>query len=273
MSKRVLALDIIDDPILPAHEVNDILDAVAALGGPLVVDRLKTALGREGVTFRTSVLDWLLEHEPHLYASIDSIVRGFHSAYLIANETRDTIFMLNHGLVLAKEDNRKLLQRIALLEAQVSMQPQAQSEEGSSEEKPAKKKRGRKKKVETPTTPPDELDSKQEAFVADAAAKVLRSKEAHEAESHYSKIEPWSDMFKVEDWVHYHKKGQTRMQLETLKDYGTWKSLYHVGGPWPAEQLAEILEMEGFEAVAIKRRRGTSDQEPFNYKVVTTKPL
>lgn len=269
MSKR--ALDLIDDPILPAHDVNDILDAVAALGGPRVLDRLKMAVGRE--PFRTSVLDWLLEFEPHLYTAIDSIVRGFHSAHLIASETRETVFMLNHGLVVAKEENYKLLQRIALLEAQLSMQPQTQVEDNSAEEKPAQKKRGRKKKSETPTTPPDEVDAKQEAFVAESAAKVLRSKLSDTAEAHYSKIEPWSDIFQVEDWVHYHRKGQSRMQLEALKDYGQWKSLYHVGGPWPAEQLVEVLEVEGFEAVAIKRRRGTSDQEPFNYKVVSTKPL
>lgn len=271
MHKR--ALDIIDDPILPAHDVNDILDAVGVLGGPRVLDRLKAALGREGCSFRTNVLDWLLEHEPTVYAALDGIVRGFHSACIIANETRDTIFMLNHGLVVAKEENHKLQQRILLLEAQLAMQPEAQVEEGDSEEKPAKKKRGRKKKSETPPTPPDESQAKQEAFVAEAASKQMRSKDPHEAESHYSKIEPWSDMFRVEDWVNFHRKGSARMALETLKDYATWKSLYHVGGPWPAEQLVELLEAEGFEAVAIKRRRGTSDQEPFNYKVVSTKPL
>jgi hypothetical protein len=271
MHKR--ALEIADDPILPVTDVNDILDAVGTLGGQRVVDQLKAALGREGCTFRTCVLDWLLEHEPHIYGAMDGIVRGFHSAHLIASETRDTIVMLNHGLLLAKEDNHKLQQRILLLEAQVAMRSEAPAEEPSAEEKPAKKKRGRKKNPETPATPPDDSQAKQDAFVAEAESKALRSKDPYKPESHYTKIEPWSDMFHVEDWVNYHRKGSTRMALETLKDYGTWKSLYHVGGPWPAEQLVELLETEGYEAVAIKRRRGTSDQEPFNYKVVSTKPL
>jgi hypothetical protein len=271
MMKR--ALDIPDDPVLPVLDVNDILDHVLALGGPRVLDHLKATLGREGSMYRTNVLDWLLQFEPHLYAAIDGIVRGFHSANIIGNETRETIFMLNHGLVVAKEENHQLQQRIQLLEAQLSMQPAAEVEEGSVEEKPAKKKRGRKKNPQPTATPPDEVESKHAAFVAESAAKVLRSKEPVEMESHYSKIEPWSDMFNVEDWVHFHRKNATRVELQTLKDYGTWKSLYHVGGPWPAEQLVDLLECEGFEAVAIKRRRGTSDQEPFNYKVVSTKPL
>jgi len=145
MSKR--ALDLIDDPILPVFDVNDILDAVGALGGPRVLDRMKMELGRENLSFRPNVLDWLLEFEPHLYSSIDGIVRGFHSAHLIASETRDTVFMLNHGLVVAKEENYKLVQRIALLEAQLSMQPQTQAEDNSAEEKPAQKKKREEKKI------------------------------------------------------------------------------------------------------------------------------
>lgn len=273
MSKR--ALDILDDPILPVVDVNEILGHMEALAGPRVVDQMKIFLGRQEALNRSSVIAWLLEYEPQLYATIEGIVRSFQSSYLLAHETRETIFFLNHGLVVARDENHKLQQRIVLLEAQLAMRGEALVEEKSGEDQqPAKKKKpGRKKKVESPSTPPDETTKAHEAFVAEAASKMPRSKEPEKAESHFSRVEPWSDMFHVEDWVHYQRKGSQRIQLETLKDYSEWKSLFHVSGPWAAEQLQEILEDEGFLAVAIKRRRGTADQEPFNYKVVSTKPI
>ena len=109
--------------------------------------------------------------------------------------------------------------------------------------------------------------------MADAAAKMPQCKDADAQASFYSKIEPWSDMFDVSDYVHFVPKPRQRMQLAVLNDYSQWKSLYHVQGPWAAEMLEEKLSEEGYKAIAIKKRRGGADQEPFCYKVVSTKPI
>ena len=270
MCKR--ALDI-DDPILPALDLSEILEHVRMLGGPAVHARLTVELGREDTADRSLVLGWLYEREPVIYAEIEAIVRGFHSAYLIASETRELIFMLNHSLVVARQENDLKQQRINLLESQLVME---RSMPPGEEQASPKKKKGRDKKKKENTSPPratPELEAAQATFVAESVAKVPRSKDADEQASFYSKIEPWSELFDVSDYIHFVPKPRQRMELKVLTDFSQWKSLYHVGGPWAAEMLEEKLNEEGYKAVAIKRRRGGADQEPFCYKVVSTKPF
>lgn len=110
-----------------------------------------------------------------------------------------------------------------------------------------------------------ELDKQSDAV-------YLESFELANKENWYTRKEPWSDSFSVDELAGLPAKN-FRGPMTFLTDRNKWRTLYHCTGQWGMNELAEIVRREGFEAVCARVKAIKADFEMLRYKVITTEPF
>lgn len=237
------------DSDVPQMCADEIRDHIEAIDNRVYFDYLH-CVDPDDRMKRESLIGYLREYEPALYDTLEGILRAYQTAFHSAQETRASLIKSYQRFRVARDmvdvQGRDVVAEII----EAAAQPEA----------PKKKKNSEKKR-----TREEHVAEEEQLFEQTKnAAKVLRAS----VDPAFWAQEKFSADFPFQEYVHFVQKGKTRWNLQDLDAKGIWDTIYHVNGPWKAEELRDQLELDGKKAIIIKRIRGSMDQEMMSYKVL-----
>ena len=237
------------DSDVPQMSAEEIRDHMAMIDNRVYFDYLHCVEPDDRMR-KESLISYLHEHEPALYDCLEGILRCYQTAFHVAMETRTSLI--------------KSYQRFRVARDMVDVQGRdvvAEIIEAAELDKaPKKKKNPNKKRTREESEAEDEQLHEQTKEVA----KVLRQS----VDPAFWAQEKFSAEFPFAEYIHFVPKGTTRWNLQKLDQKGIWDTIYHVNGPWKAEELRDELLANGQKAIIIKRVRGGVDKEMMSYKVL-----
>jgi hypothetical protein len=237
------------DSAIPNMNVEELRDHIETIDRRAYFDFLHCVHPDERHN-KTNILNYLKEHEPGLYDCLESILKTYQSCHHIALEAREHSIISYHRYRVARD----------LIEAQGRDVVAEIIEVAEKEEAPKSKKKTLKRRE-----PEEERQEiQQDKEITQKVARTLK----HSDDDMFYAQEKFSVNFPFKDFVHYVKKGKTKWNLKEIDVYGNWETIYHVTGPWKAENLQQQLKREGKKAIIIKKTRGSMDQEVMSYKVL-----
>lgn len=244
-----------DDGNAPSLDDKNLLGIVAE-ADPQVYDDLRASLTLEQQQDKRELVAWLYKFHRPMFELCDQVITGYQTAFHAAVETERML--------------KQAYSRYRMMRSTLELREYEDPRQMVPEE-PAKTPKGKRRA--------DPVEKK----MSEGRLKAARSDEQQLYEAYYkpvdnvrltsfySKKEPWETSgIDVDDYVHFVRKGRSKLQLGILRDYGSWKWLYHCPGASFAEELAAQLEGEhGATCLVIKKRRGGADAEVYSYKVVS----
>jgi len=197
-----------------------------------------------------------------LYQTLQEVVESWQNVYHQANQISSALLRAYYHARITDE------------RAKMVMIAYAEEEEKETPKKKKEKKRKRETKLRQSEEEFATKEMETELPIAKRIREVMEQDYGYnDAKAFFWKVEPWTDVINVKDYVHFVAKGQKKFALRELQDFHVWNYVYHCNGPWDAERLVEIMESKNILAYAIKRRRGPADKEVLHYKVVATEFL
>lgn len=246
-----------ETPWITAMDIEEVLNTLRQID--LTAFLAMTSELDDDLKDRRQVLDWVFINRPRMFECLENIARVFHSANFLAVEQTQA-YMTGYMHTKDLEIENKWL-RYQNAES-------TPSEEAAQEKKsPQKREREEKKKGAKKTPVPEPRPPRSSAVAQDAPVDV------GQPETWFTKFEPWTSNFPLNEYVHFARKGYKRLELAAVRPRDQWQTVFHTSGPWAAEQLVELLEQQGFYAIPLKLKRGGADMEVLAYKVLSTAPV